>query len=264
LTSIRRKISMLSAVWVLLILVTGLAIVDFTVSGWLQDNFDISLTAKAKALVTLTKFDGNEVEIDFADEFMPEFQSVDQPEYFSLHLESGQLLENSRRFAKTDPATLDSFNGQKYVRDQTLPDGREGRGISILFMPQVEDKTLRASIPMERRPQAVISYWRERGSLNDLLFRIHLLIAVIGLFAFLALILCVVIVIETGLKPLTKMRNEIRQISPDSISSRIDSVNQPEELAPIAVQFNTVLVFVGRMNQTLIRILKISTSQPDT
>ena len=61
--SIRKTITLSTLLWVGLMTAAGQVIIDRAVNHWLTSQFDNALEAKARALVTLTKNDGNEVEL---------------------------------------------------------------------------------------------------------------------------------------------------------------------------------------------------------
>ena len=239
--SIRTTITYSTILWVALIMAAGQIVVDRVVSNWLIKQFDTAIESKARALVTLTKYDGIEVEMDFADEFMPEFESPDKPEYFTLFLNNAELLEKSNSFDDhADPEFKDQEN-EVQIEDLTLPDGRTGRQISIKFVPQIEDKALRKKIPEEERPRAILSVSLERESLDTITRNIHLLIIGISLVVLAAVMMSTKRAIDVGLKPLIQIKDEISRISPHSIDRRINNQGQPDELKPIATQFNLVL-----------------------
>ena len=212
----------------------------------LAKQFDAAMESKARALVTLTKFDGTQVELDFADEFMPEFEAPENPEYFELFLGNGSLLERSHSFAGYPESQFSDQSEEVLISDLRLPDGRTGRRISIKFVPQIEDKTLRKTIAMENRPRAILRVSRESESLDQTLMRFHLLIAGISIVVLLAVMLSVTRAIKRGLEPLIQIKNDISQISPHTLDHRITTEGQPKELEPIATQFNLVLVEIEK------------------
>lgn len=246
--SISKTITVSTIVWVALILAIGQIVVDRVVGSLLLSQFDVALESKARALVTLTKYDGIEVELDFADEFMPEFESLENPEYFQLFLGDGNLLERSHSF---DGYSASRFRDQVYevlFSDLQLPDGRAGRLVSIKFIPQIEDKdaSLRSTIALENRPRAILQLSRERESLDSAMMRFHLLIAGISIVVLIAVMLSATRAIRLGLEPLIQIKNEISQISPQTLDRRITAEGQPRELEPIAMQFNLVLVEIEK------------------
>jgi signal transduction histidine kinase len=250
--SLSKTITVSTILWVALILAVGQIVVDRVVENLLLSQFDIALESKARALVTLTKYDGIEVELDFADEFMPEFESLENPEYFELFLGNGNLLERSHSFDGQPASSFRDQIDEVLFSDLSLPDGRAGRLVSIKFIPQIEDKyaSLRTSIALEDRPRAILQLSRERKTLDSTIMRFHLLIAGISIVVLIAVMLSVTRAIRLGLEPLIQMKNDISQISPQTLDRRITSEGQPRELEPIATQFNLVL---GEIEKALYR-----------
>ena len=239
--SIKNNIVLFTLLCVIATLLAGQIFVDRIISGWLEQQFDDALESKARALVTLTKSTGDEVELDFADEFMPEFELSPDAEYFDVFLQNGTLLERSHSFAGHGDSRFSDQESAIQLNDIVLPDGREGRQISIKFIPQIQDKALREKYPEEAREKVIIRISRERDSLNNILLQLHSLIIGIGLVVVISVMFGVTRAINKGLLPLIRIKNEIAQISPRSIDRRLDTENQPIELVPIATQFNLVL-----------------------
>ena len=246
--SLSKTITVSTILWVALILAVGQIVVDRVVGNQLLSQFDIALESKARALVTLTKYDGAEVELDFADEFMPEFEALENPEYFELFLGNGSLLERSHSFDEQPASSFRDQVEEVFFTDLRLPDGRAGRLVSIKFIPQIEDKdeSLRTVIALEDRPRAILQLSRERKSLDNTIMRFHLLIAGISVVVLIVVMLSVTRAIRLGLEPLIQIKNDISQISPQTLDRRITAEGQPRELEPIATQFNLVLVEIEK------------------
>lgn len=241
--SISKTITISAVLSVGLILGASQIAVDRLVSIWILQQFDDALEARARALVTLTKYDGIEVELDFADEFMPEFEAPENPDYFELYLGDGSLLEKSNSFdGHPEPLFSDQSNAV-LIGDVILPDGRSGRRISIKFIPQIGDdnKALRTLIPLQDRPMAILRVSSERESMDGTIRQFDLIILAISLVVLVSVMVSVSWAIRRGLKPLIQIKNEISQVSPNAIDRRITSQGQPLELEPIAIQFNLVL-----------------------
>ena len=246
--SLSKTITVSTILWVALILAIGQIVVDQVVGKLLLSQFDGALESKARALITLTKFDGAKVELDFADEFMPEFEVLENPEYFELFLGNGSLLERSHSFNGQPASRFRDQIDEVLFSDLSLPDGREGRLVSIKFIPQIEDKdeSFRATIALENRPRAILQLSRERRSLDSTIMRLHLLIAGISVVVLIVVMLSITRAIRLGLEPLIQIKNEISQISPQTLDRRITAEGQPRELEPIATQFNLVLVEIEK------------------
>lgn len=244
--SLSKTTTVSTILWVALILAAGQIVVDRVVGNLLLSQFDTALESKARALVTLTKFDGTEVELDFADEFMPEFEAPENPEYFELFLGNSSLLERSRSFGGYPESQFSDQSDEVLRSDIKLPDGRAGRRVSIKFIPQIEDKALRKTIAMENRPRAILRVSRERGTLDQTLIRFHFLLAGISIVVLFAVMFSVTRAIKRGLEPLIQIKNDISRISPHTLDRRIATEGQPKELKPIATQFNLVLAEIEK------------------
>jgi signal transduction histidine kinase len=244
--SLSKTTTVSTILWVALILAAGQIVVDRVVGNLLLNQFDTALESKARALVTLTKFDGTEVELDFADEFMPEFEAPENPEYFELFLGDSSLVERSHSFEGYPESQFSDQSDEVLNSDLKLPDGRAGRRVSIKFVPQIEDKELRKTIAMENRPRAILRVSRERETLDQTLIRFHFLLAGISIVVLFAVMLSVTRAVKRGLEPLIQIKNDISQISPHTLDRRITTEGQPKELEPIATQFNLVLAEIEK------------------
>lgn len=264
--SISKTITVTIIISIGLILALGQVAIDFAVTRWLTEQFDTAMEARARALVTLTKFDGSEVELDFADEFMPEFEAPAEPQYFELFLGDGSLLERSHSFDENpalrsaDQPDRAAPTGHRFpgfgfedqsdevvFTDLRLPDGRMGRRVAIKFIVQIENEDelledlLEDQIPLQDRPRAIVRFSRERESLDRTRQHFHLFIIGITLIILLAVVVSVPRLTRAGLRPLIRMKDEIGAITPQTMDHRVTDRGQPIEIEPIASQFNLVL-----------------------
>lgn len=245
--SISKTITTTTIISVGLILALGQIAVDIAVTRWLTEQFDTAMEARARALVTLTKFDGTEVELDFADEFMPEFEAPVEPQYFELFLGDGSLLERSNSLEGHPESRFRDQSEEVVFTDLRLPDGRDGRQVAIKFIVQIENEDelledlLEDQIPLQDRPRAIVRFSRERESLDRTRQNFHLLIIGISLIILLAVVVSVPRLTRAGLRPLIRMKDEIGAITPQTMDRRITDQGQPLEIEPIASQFNLML-----------------------
>jgi len=137
--SLRGRLTLLLIAGVGALLLLAAITVRWMIGRWLESEFDGALLTKARVLVTLTKQDALEVELDFADEYMPEFQRQLNPEYFQLWLDDDSVLERSDSMAGKDLARGGALSSAPGYRSIELPDGRSGRQVQVDFVPQVED-----------------------------------------------------------------------------------------------------------------------------
>lgn len=122
----------------ILLIVVGIT-VDHLLRTQLEHEFDRNLLAKAMTLVSLTEQDWGIVEFDFTEEFMPEFDAPERPEYFQLWLADGTLLARSPSLGEDDLQRMTPTLEEPQFADLILPDGRLGRMVQITFVPPVDE-----------------------------------------------------------------------------------------------------------------------------
>lgn len=232
----------------------------------LETDFDLNLLAKAKALVTLTRQINGAVELDFADEIMPEYDAAVEPEYFQLWLASGELVERSRSLAEEDlPHKRDLPFGEPKFTDIELPDGRKGRMAQLKFVPYGKSRKPTqggneatgdvVEGPSVSGVQAHIAVAREREKLDNSLSSARLTLGLTSLLFLAALFILVRIAVARGLAPLRAMARQVRALNAESLTERIDSGPALQELEPVVTQLNQLL---GRLETSFDREKRFS------
>ena len=138
--SIKKKLTRYLSISVSVLLVLILLATDISVDTWISQEFDKAMINKSNLLITLVSEDVNEVDFDFADEFMPEFSGKMDPEYFQLWHDN-KVFERSKTLALFDVNDLPHVDTELHkskIINITLPDGRSGRMITARFIPQVD------------------------------------------------------------------------------------------------------------------------------
>lgn len=235
----------------LLILAVGLG-ASAVVARRLRGEFDDSLLAKARALVTLTEQRRGEVEINFADEFMPEFTARDRPEYFQLRLADdagGTVIERSGSLGSRDLPHSRELSRLPRYHDLRLPDGRPGRAVEIAFVPQSEDDedveietALDPAAPPGQLRSAILSVARGRERLDALIRSFY-----IGAIATAALLLAgiaslVHFAVGRGLAPLDEIRGQVQALDAERLDSRVVIHPPVRELLPVVEQLNALIL----------------------
>lgn len=223
---------------------------DFLLVQWLNDEYDKRLLTKAQVLATLTKDEITKVEFDFADEFMPEFEADESPEYFELWQHDIGLLERSnsvnkhaRNISISDllftHITLDNLT-YGYA-DLQLPDGRDGRMIQVVFYPQIPDKNQRTNKNLKKQKKITLTVAREREGLDRLTRNIHMIF--IGSLLLILYVMGIIISysVKSGLSPLDEMQEKIAGLDVKSLDQRIELKNPPEEVEQLVLHFNHLL-----------------------
>lgn len=222
-----------------------------TLITWFEGEFDRGLVAKGRALVTLTSQQDHEIDLEFADEYMPEFERKSAPEYFELWSSKGHVIERSNSLGNSDlTRQLGWATTEPRILDLRLPDGRRGRSVQLDFVPQVEDDDGDdIDVPLE--PAEVIASGQfvaasiviaiSRVELDQRLERLDLAIGLFGLTILLSAIVSVSQILRQGLIPLQELAEQVQAIGTDSLGLRVELPKEPTELQPIVEQLNQLL-----------------------
>ena len=241
--SIRRHlvVSLIVGASVLLGL-TGIGLYVYS-RAFLVREFDTALRSKAVALITLTEKKHNGVELNFADEFMPEFERRDRPEYFQMWLASGATLERSRSLRDGDLPRQTGTVAAPIFWDLTLPDGRAGRAVGIEFEPHWDDHDP-ARQPEPAAPSGAnvsLVAARERTDLNHALAALRIALGLGGTLFLGALGVLVAVVVRRGTAPLALVSERAAAIGAASLQMRFPMDVMPMELRPICERLNDLL-----------------------
>ena len=247
--SIKRQTIVAVIAGSVLVLFAGSVFLDVMIGFELQKMFDAALLDKARALETLTEQDRTGVEFEFADEVMGEFEDENNPQFFQLWLNDNIVKERSHSLGSGNLPRLQTPLNQHSFADITLPDGRPGRLIEIVFNPRIDvldEKDIREGkddLPQNvERQLATLVVARERVSLQNLRFANRVIIAGAMLSVLLVLAILIKKFIGSGLLPLDQLAAQVRRVDERSLHNRITHKGaQAIELAPIEQQINRLL-----------------------
>ena len=229
------------------VLLTGLVLFvvavlsDFIVTRWLEQQYDKMLITKASLLVTLAKDMPDGIDFDFADEFMPEFERQVNPEYFQLWKEDKSIFERSHSLKGNDLMHLGLTRQGQVIEDIELLDGREGRMIQIVFLPQIPDEDQRTLQKLASQSLMTLAIARERETLNQLLLIVHVTLFIGMLIVLIVIDFLVSKTIKHGLSQLINMREQIVLLGADNLTTRLNLALPPSELEDVIKQFNKLL-----------------------
>lgn len=218
-----------------------LLITDISVDTWISGEFDRAMLNKVGLLETLVEEDNVEVEFDFAGEFMPEFEGLENPEYFQLW-HKNQVFERSDTLTFFEISDLPRLNvelDEFIIQDITLPDGRDGRMVFTKFLPQV-DSDVREKMGINReefsksQTPMEFAYALSKEELNYILWFVDVIFIITSILAVLAVRKIVKIVVYNSLKPIDDFNKQLSNISLNSNQLEVSVKTLPEELVPIA------------------------------
>ncbi len=267
--SLRARLLGLLIAGTVAVTLTGMIVADRMIESRLARSFDEALTARASVLATLTKLWPEGVELDFADEFMPEFTNQDDPAFFQLQTQEGRLIELSESFlfdGVPEGATLDvagPVSAEPRLLDTVLPDGRRGRLVVLDFVPQLaidpddeaaegapgwrrDEGALGASPAGSTRPGATVAVAVSREGLDARIFAVRLALAGTGGSMALALALLAALALHVGLRPVERLARDVAALDERHLDARFDTDALPRELRPIGVQLEGLLERIAR------------------
>lgn len=237
-----------------LALLIGVGLFGF-VRAALLARFDDGLLTRARALSGMVKAESGRLDLDFAGEAMPQFESPGGSEYFQLwELDNGvpdrapgRVVERSASLATHDlPARLPHAGSLTW--NVRLPDLGEVRCVALRFTPQPEDEG--SEHDDDSQPQGhedihagelLVVAAQSRRELDRTLdiFAGALGAAAVALAA--GVLLAVRLALHRGLAPIADLSDQLSAIGPGDLSARLDAAGAPRELAPIALRANAML-----------------------
>ncbi len=235
---LKHRIILLTA----LVIILSAILADYTITHSLQRDFDIALETKAQVLVTLTKEFPDGFELDFADEFMPEFERETDPAYFQLWTHDYKSFERSHSLKGNDiPYQMMDVAGTIF-KNTELVDGRHGRMVQIVFIPQIPEAINRTDEALANQKLMTLTVAVERGSLIQKINRVHITALLSALIMLVLIYFIVIHTVRTSLKSLAELKEKVKAMDVDSLSTRLTVESSPEELRDVIEQFNELLL----------------------
>lgn len=222
--------------------------VDYFVADALDRQFSANLVDRLQGLGSLMFQVGDQVEFEFSDELMPEYDREEAAGYFQVWYEDGSLLERSNSLGASDLLVELPVDAERHVEAVVLPDGRPGR----LAVQRLEiHHVFPEEGPARPRAQSVtIAVARGTEDLvagQRIVYTASLAVGV-GL---LLLIGCLAwVAVGRGLEPAERLGAALDSVQLASLPATLDVGEPPAELAPVVEKTNALL---GRVDRALER-----------
>ena len=220
----------------IVLLVSGIALYCLIRSA-LQSQFDRSLASTARSFAVLAEQEDGDVELDFDEVRMPEFEPSDHAAYYQVWRSDGPVLARSRSLRRTDLDRLTGTPDAPAYESVTLPDGRNGRSVGMTFVPRSEYEL----DPSERTIEITLVIARGTTSVERTLAYLRWLLIVVGLVAVSVMTVVLAWSVQRGLRPVGRLAGQIAAIGQSDLSIRIDVADAPRELLPIVDRLNDLL-----------------------
>ncbi len=250
--SIRWRLTILLCLAVgALFIATGVG-VFVAMKSLLGSQFDETLTAKARALITASEIDGGDFEIDLTVQDFAGF-GKDGNDYFEIRRTNGKTFLRSPSLIDDEGETggFAAFpvpdDDRVRIRDGKLGDGRPARFYIARFYPKDDKKGRFQDL-----------YLVVASPTRSMQLQLALLATVLGIAGAAALLLMVPVIrlgLGRGLRPLDRLAADIGRIRTEELHQRLDTARLPAELLPVAESLND---WLGRLEASFDRERRFS------
>lgn len=201
----------------------------------LMAQFDETLTAKARALITASEIDDGEFEIDLTVQDFAGF-GTGGDDYFEIRRLGGALflrspsLETEVGPARSLGHVTEAGGDLSRMENGKLGDGRAARFYVQRFYPKDDFEN--------RHKDLYLTVASPTRSMEIQLARLATVLGVAGVAALLLMLPLIRLGLGRGLRPLDKLGVDIGRIQPENLHQRLDAGRLPIELVPVAAQLN--------------------------
>ncbi len=226
----------------MLLLLTIFSLTVYAViSSALVNQFDVALLSTAQILAGSVERDGDEVDLEFEVQQMPEFNDPERPMFYQIWRHDGQVVARSPLLGTDDLTRFEGSVNKPAFRGLQRRNGRHERSVGLKFLPRTEGPDHEVqSQPNEGRALSLVLACDASGLYRQLsLLRRLLLLTSIAVIALSALV--AIIVVRRGLNPLNSIAAEIGAITERDLSTRIGDASAPTEIVPIRDRLNDLL-----------------------
>lgn len=240
--SIRARLLFTLVSGTLVVLLLGGAGVYWLVHTRLLWQLDGVLESRARTLAMLFVFEDGRIEFESNDDDLAnslgEFM-------FTVRRGDGTLVKQAPADQSDALATLDNAtliaDGDVSRFDFELPRDRDGRALSLRFMPRTgeEDEPIGE---LYDGPPLVITVATSRDSIDQAMAALVSALGVVGLAVIVTVILLLWVGVRSGLAPLDRLKEHMRKTDERSPKPLAMAPNCPRELAPVYAELNRLLL----------------------
>jgi signal transduction histidine kinase len=226
---------------IMLLLVLFSLIIYTAIRSALVKQFDTSLASIAQILAASVELDGNEIELEFEVQQMPEFHNAEHPTYYQLWADDGTILARSPLLETSNLVRPAVSSDTLVFLGSQEQNGHLQREVGLRFVSRNADRT-EDDAPLPTSGQLLtLAVARDASGLQgQLRFLRWLLLLASAAVIFLSLLIAAVIV-RKGLNPLNSIAAEIATITEDNLTTRITAEHVPTEVVPIKNRLNELM-----------------------
>jgi two-component system, OmpR family, heavy metal sensor histidine kinase CusS len=213
-------------------------IIYHSISRAMFNQFDAGLESAARIMSATVEMDHNEIDFEINTELIPEFAGSSKTAYYEFWKTDGTVIKKSPALGNENLIWIKPFHKHIFKTFKMKGD-RIFRAAAITFFPSVEEANSDAN--MMASQSYVLTVARDAHSLLShleylkylLFFASTCIIAVSSAVA--------VIVVKSGLKPLSQLASQIANIKENNLKTQITGEDLPSEILPIKTRLNSLL-----------------------
>ena len=220
----------------------------------LVKQFDTSLVSIAQVLAASVELDGDEIELEFEVQKMPEFLNSEHPTHYQLWDENGTVIAKSPLLGTENLLRAEgSLNELTYGKSQDK-NGQPLRTVNLTFMPKLADNedednlangtngnVDKAYNSSANKQALTFTVARDAGDLYGQLGFLRWLLLNASMAVIILSVIIAAIIVKKGLHPLNVIAAEIAAIKEDSLTTRITAKDVPTEVIQIKNRLNELL-----------------------
>lgn len=240
--SLRRTLILGTIGGITVVLLVAGTLIYVLVRRNLVEQFDRSLADKARLLASTVEQESNEIELEFEEYDLGEFQGPAGPGYLQLWLSDGAVLYRSASLGGRDMERKgDSRTGYPVFRWVALPKGRTGRAVELTFHSRVDEDDWRRARQKRAGPRIALVLARNAGDVEAALNSLRWVLICVGLAAIGVSSGVLWLVIRRGLAPLNQVADQISRLGDQDLAERIHAGAAPAEIQPVVNRLNDLL-----------------------
>ena len=216
----------------------------------LVDQFDRALIDKTRLLASALEWEGRELDLNFDEFDMHEFQAPDHPAYLQIWMADGAVVYRSPSLAGADLQRLAGSLDAPLCRRLILPDGRPGRATGFTMTPKTE-----GSSPLPDAAAVTVVLARGSASVDTTLAQLAVLLVLVGLVAVGLSAGVLWLAVRRGLRPVDGLATQIARLDERDLAARVEAPDAPRELVPVVDRLNDLL---GRLDAAFRRERRFS------
>jgi two-component system sensor histidine kinase QseC len=203
----------------------------------LKNGFDAVLLSTARAVADSVEPGHGRIKVEIDEHDLPEFTRSVRPDFFQIWSGSGEVLGRSPSLGDLDLGWFASSAGKPEFRAISLPDGREGRAVSLRFQAGGDDEP--KGVPPFGEVTLVVA--RDTAALDSDLGVLGMLLLLTTGGTLLLTLIVGGFVVHQGLRPLQALAARIASIRPDELAIPMGAGRMPAELRPVVEKLDDLL-----------------------